>query len=50
MFQGLGAGSVRIFAVWTLSLGVSLMTMSEIHTISNFERASSRTLTWLESP
>lgn len=48
MFQGLGAGSVRIFAMWTLTLGVSLMIMSEIQTINNFETAASRALTWLE--
>lgn len=48
MFQGLGAGSVRIFAMWALTLGVSLVTMSEIQTMSNFEAAASRALTWLE--
>lgn len=47
MFQELGAGSVRIFAMWTLTLGVSLMTMSEIQTMSNFETAASRALIWL---
>lgn len=47
MFQGLGAGSVRIFAMWTLTLGVSL---GEIQTMSNAETASRRALPWLEWP